>query len=603
MWDIDLKGNKLKKRLIGQLFLSYMLVILISLILSIWYASNAFRQFYLNQVEIDLKARAFLVESQLHNSLLAKNTEYINKVCKELDQKASMRITVILPSGEVIGDSKEAPALMDNHKDRPEVVAALSGNIGNSIRYSNTLKKDMMYVAIPVISNDEIIGVVRTAIPLVFVDQILRIIYNKIIIEGVLVALIAASISFFMSRRISKPLEELEKGVKKFAAGDLKYKLTLPKTKEIAELAQAMNDMAIQLDNKITQIEQQNKEQDIILSSMVEGVIAIDMDGKIIKLNKVAAKLIKADISEIQGCKINEVIRNSELHKFIAKTLLDNNPAEEDIILYNYEEERFLKAYCSVLQDIEGRNIGALIVLNDITKIRKLENIRRDFIANVSHELRTPITSIKGYAETLIDGAINDPEDAKRFINIILNHTDRLNNIIQDLLSLSRLEQESGEWELDLEKVNINDVLKSAVQVCTMKAESRNIKLEFYCPESIHSIINSSLMEQAVVNLIDNAIKYSESGSKVIIDALKVNDEFIIKVIDQGCGISKEHLSRIFERFYRVDKARSRKIGGTGLGLAIVKHISQAHGGYTKVESTPGEGSTFSIHFPIVLER
>ena len=237
---------------------------------------------------------------------------------------------------------------------------------------------------------------------------------------------------------------------------------------------------------------------------------------------------------------------------------------------------------------------------NKLNQINKLEIIRRDFIANVSHELKTPITSIKGYAETLIDGAIEDKKDARKFIGIILNHTDRLSNIIEDLLSLSRLDQDSENEQLYVENSSIKDILSSAMQLCTVKAESKNIKLELSCSDNIYILVNSSLIEQAVVNLIDNAIKYSSPDSKVLIQGTEENDEAVIKVIDFGCGIPEEHLSRIFERFYRIDKARSRKQGGTGLGLAIVKHISQLHKGYTSVYSTVGAGSIFSIHLPAI---
>jgi len=453
--------------------------------MSIFFTSNILKQFYFDQVETDLKTRALLIEEQISKNFSPINTEYLNELCRKLDQKTSMRVTIILPSGKVVADSEENPSLMDNHKDRPEIIKTLSGEIGNSVRYSHTLRKDMMYIAVPIRESQKITGIIRVSVPLLFIDKVLKVIYLKIIAEGLIAAIIAVIISFFIAKRISKPLEDLEHGAEHFAKGNLKYRLSIPKTKEIGELAIAMNDMAEQLDNKITQL-------------------------------------------------------------------------------------------------------------------KKLENIRRDFIANVSHELRTPITSIKGYAETLIDGALDSKESAEKFVNTILNQANRLNSIIKDLLSLSRLEQEAKESEFNTEESKIIDVIKSAIQLCTLKADSGNIKLEFLCADELKATINSSLIEQAIVNLIDNAVKYSTEGNKVLINAALDNNELVIKVIDNGCGIPEEHLSRIFERFYRVDKARSRKLGGTGLGLAIVKHISQVHGGYAKVESTLGSGSIFSIHLPFM---
>jgi len=590
----------LKKRLFGQFFPSYLLIILIFLLMSILFTSKVLKQFYFNQVETDLKARAFLIEEQINKELLPKNYEYLNQLCKKLDKKTSMRVTIILPSGKVIADSEKSPSLMDNHKKRPEVITALAGQVGNSIRYSHTLKKNMMYVAAPVRQNQKIAGIIRVSVPLLFIDKVLKNIYLKIITEGLVVAVIAVFVSFLISRQISKPLEELGEGAEHFAKGDLKYKLAIPKTKEIGELALAMNEMAAQLDSKITQITQQSNELEVILSSLEEGVIAIDIHERIMKLNRVAAKLISVNLSDVQNRKIQEVIKNDNLRKFISKALSVKHHVKEEIIIHTNGKECIIHAYSTALQNIEGGNIGALIVLNDITQLKKLENIRRDFIANVSHELKTPITSIKGYAETLIDGALNNKETSEQFVNIILKQANRLGSIIEDLLSLSRLEQESRESEFDTKETKIIDFIKSAIQLCSIKAESKDIKIEFSCPEDIRASVNSLLMEQAIVNLIDNAVKYSPEKSRVLVETLLTDKEIVIKVIDQGCGISKEHLPRIFERFYRVDKARSRKLGGTGLGLAIVKHISRAHGGYSKVDSTVGTGSIFSIHLPFI---
>jgi two-component system phosphate regulon sensor histidine kinase PhoR len=250
---------------------------------------------------------------------------------------------------------------------------------------------------------------------------------------------------------------------------------------------------------------------------------------------------------------------------------------------------------------LQGANIGALIVLDNITRLKVLENIRRDFVANVSHELKTPITSIKGFVETLRDGAVNDPEDRMRFLDIIARHSDRLNAIIDDLLSLSRIEQEAEREQIALEEGRIRDALDAAVLVCASKADEKGIRVDLACDQDLRAKINLPLLEQAIVNLIDNAIKYSGSGSNIRIEAAGTAAETVIRVRDWGCGIPQDHLQRIFERFYRVDKARSRKLGGTGLGLAIVKHIVHAHGGRILVESSPGKGSTFSICLPAGL--
>jgi two-component system phosphate regulon sensor histidine kinase PhoR len=242
--------------------------------------------------------------------------------------------------------------------------------------------------------------------------------------------------------------------------------------------------------------------------------------------------------------------------------------------------------------------VGVLVVLNDITRLRKLENIRKEFVANVSHEIRTPITAIKGFVETLRDGAMQNPQDGERFLGIIQNHVLRLEALVEDLLSLSRIEEETEREEIVLEEKPLKEVLAGALQLCQVKAEPKQIRMELSCAEEVAAKINPSLLEQAVVNLLDNAVKYSEAGKRIWVQVESSPQEVLIRVRDEGCGIEKQHLERLFERFYRVDKARSRKLGGTGLGLAIVKHILEAHGGRVTVESQPGRGSTFTLHLP-----
>jgi two-component system phosphate regulon sensor histidine kinase PhoR len=265
--------------------------------------------------------------------------------------------------------------------------------------------------------------------------------------------------------------------------------------------------------------------------------------------------------------------------------------------------EKFLQANGTVLKDAKGKEIGAVIVLNDVTRLKKLEKIRRDFVANVSHELKTPVTSIKGFLETLREGAIDDPENAHRFLEIISKNADRLSSIIEDLLILSRLDKEDDGGEVVTETYSINELVDSTMKDCVKKALSKDIELVSDLPDEIQARINPTLLRQALVNLVDNAIKYSEPGKKVLIRALSDSNCIALSVTDEGCGISKEHHSRIFERFYRVDKGRSRREGGTGLGLSIVKHIVNAHGGRISLESSPGKGSTFNLYIPVDLTQ
>ena len=293
------------------------------------------------------------------------------------------------------------------------------------------------------------------------------------------------------------------------------------------------------------------------------------------------------------------MVRNTDLQAFARRALDSPTPVFEEIVFYDGKKERFLQAQGAVLRsEAQGEGIGALVVLHDVTQLRRLENVRREFVSNVSHELRTPITSITGFVETLLAGAKDEPEDRDRFLDIIKRHVERLNNIIEDLLALSRIEQSEERGTIERENIALREVLERALQNCQGEAEAREIRLDLQCDPELRANISPSLMEQAVVNLIDNAVKYSGSGGLVHVEAEVRGGEVAIRVRDQGCGIAPEHLDRVFERFYRVDKARSRKLGGTGLGLAIVKHLVQLHGGRVGVESEVGKGSVFSICLP-----
>lgn len=588
---------KKKKRLLWQLYPSYLLITLISLLAVSIFASSAFREFFLERTAADLKSRAHLLEEQVGNYIVSLNGMSVDSICKSAGRQSSTRITVILSSGKVVGDSEEVPESMDNHANRFEVSEALQGGVGTSIRYSKTLKHDMMYVAIPLKRDNKIIGVLRTAIPVTSIYDELKSIQIQISAGGLLIALFAAGVSLFISKRISKPIEEIKKGAERFARGDLNYRMPASDTEEMVGLAEAMNQMAIQLDDRIKTAIKQRNELEAVLSSMKEGVIAVDLDEKIISINQSAASMFKSRPSDLEQRSIQEVIRNPELQKIIKKAISSGEYSEGDVVLYQ-DKEIILKVQTTSLLDENEKFIGIIVVLNDVTQLRHLENMRKEFVSNVSHEIKTPLTAIKGFVETLSQGAMENPGEAKRFLNIIEKHVNRLVALIEDLMHLSVIEQKDKTKEIKLIKGNIRSVIKTAIQVCQAKAESKKIKVNLICHEDISAKIDTQLLEQAAVNLLDNAIKYSEEGGLVQIEVITTDTEVCISFKDYGIGIPKEHLSRLFERFYRVDKARSRKLGGTGLGLAIVKHIVQTHGGYVTVESDLGEGSNFIIHLP-----
>jgi two-component system phosphate regulon sensor histidine kinase PhoR len=584
-------------KLVWRLFPAFTLIAVICLVAGTWYTARLWRTFYLGETAVDLENRARLVEIYLQDVIPAPEALQINEICQKLGKLTSTRLTVILASGIVAGDSQEDPKRMDNHADRPEFQAAMQGRVGVSTRFSFTLGHNMMYVAVPWRPKDQPLGVVRAALPMKAIEGAIKALYFKVALGGLGVALLAAVLGFFIARRISGPLNDLQRGALRFARGDLDRKVPIPHTDELASLAEALNYMADQLQTQIQALSRRRKEQEAILSSMTEGVLALDAEGRLLTINSAGAEMLSIDPATTQNFPVQEVVQDPGLKWFINRTLSSPEPIEGEVELKD-QGRRIYKAHGTSLRDPQGTSLGTLVVLHDITQLRQLENTRRDFVANVSHELKTPITSIKGFVETLLAGALKEPENAENFLMIIAKQTDRLNEIIDDLLTLSRIEQDAERRQIFFNGQKITGVLQSAIQVCEAKAAAKDIEIQLSCPDNLRARINPPLLEQALVNLVDNAVKFSEPGKVVEVEARREGPQVIIQVRDQGPGIPSEHLPRIFERFYRADSGRSRKIGGSGLGLAIVKHIALAHGGRVTVASSPGQETVFSLQVP-----
>jgi two-component system phosphate regulon sensor histidine kinase PhoR len=585
------------RKLVWRLFFSYIFIAWGALLAAGWYLTHSLDAFLENETAVELFDRARLIENQIVPLLDPPDSAAVDAICKQSGKASETRFTVILPSGAVIGDTWETPGNMDNHANRPEVASALMSGRATSRRFSNTLKQNVVYAAVAVKRGSEPIGVVRAAIPLARMETQVARIRTEFWAIGGIVALLALGVTLAISRQYGRKVDELKQGAARLAKGELAHRLAIPDTEELTGLAESLNRMAAQLESRLQTVVSQRNQLEAVLSSMLEGVIAVSRDERIISINQAAAKWFDINPERVRGRSIPEAIRNLAIQKFVTHALKNQTPVEEDISVYR-NGERILNIKSAPLLDVGPEPIGMLVVFSDVTQLRRLEDIRREFVANVSHEIKTPLTAIKGFVETLHQNTVETPEEAQRFLGIIAKHVDRLNTIIEDLLMLSRIENEGERGDIQREKARLRDIFQNAAQICRPQADEKRIQIEMDGDEGLSAMVDPVLLEQALVNLLDNAVKYSDPEKPVRILTRTVGHEIQIQVQDHGIGIEKKHLPRLFERFYRVDKARSRSLGGTGLGLAIVKHIAQAHGGHVTVESRPGEGSRFTIHLP-----
>ncbi|MCX7726528.1 MAG: cell wall metabolism sensor histidine kinase WalK [Chitinispirillaceae bacterium] len=599
------------KRIFWQIYVAFLIIIFFPTVFLTFYTTNTFRRFFLEETKNELGEKVRLFSTHIERLLVENKISSIDSICKVIAKGDKARYTIIDKEGDVIGDSYANPDSMENHKNRAEVIEALSGRTGFSKRLSYTIGKEMLYVAFPLYNNREVVGAIRAARLTGEIFDELHNIYIRIIISFLIVAIAAAIISWIMSKRVTIPMLEMKDSAERFAKGDFSVRFRKTGYEEIDKLADAFNEMAEKLKETVNILTEEHSRLDAVLSSMTEGVIAVDNDQKIITINNFALELFGIKTPPQKGMWIGNVLPNIKITQFIERVAKENNEIKELIYLpvenFDTKEggEKIIELHGTTLCDNEGKTMGVLVVINDITRIKKLETMRSDFVANVSHELRTPLTSIKGFIETLLAGSIEDKEEALRFLTIISRQVERLSTLVEDLLVLSKIEQEDQAKGPNLQKVMIIDLLQSVNETCSIKARDKDMIVELSCEKDLKAMIDPALIEEALINLLDNAINYSPAGEKIVMGAEvdKTNKEIVFFVKDNGPGIAPEHHERIFERFYRVDKARSRKLGGTGLGLSIVKHVALVHKGRVSLKSALGEGSTFYIHIPFISKE
>lgn len=628
-------------KIFRKLFLTYILILIVCISILTPIIGVSLRNYYNERVTHELWLSSVLTKYILKEDLLKNNQADIQNKSLQIGKEINTRVTIVDKNGVVLGDSEENPQQMENHKDRSEIKDALSGKVGIVVRYSDTLKQDMMYVAIPVLENSAVkvrsfestldrpevmsrqsssvseaipvctevvspgkpgasaavIGVVRFALPIVSLKTNVHYIYKVILLGSLIGIFFALILSILIGNSFVKPIRQMQDITKKVTGGDFSKKIVVKSKDELGNLAYHLNQMTDELDRKIKEITKGKKELEAILGSMVEGVMVVGGDEKMLLINSPIFKMFDIRTKDIIGKSFWEVLRNEEVNSLLKDSIRNKQAVRKELHVI-VPSENYFDVQTSTVFDNSSKFLGLIAVFHNITELKSIERMRAEFTANVSHELKTPLTSIKGFIETLLEGAINDKVKAKEFLNIIKTHTDRLENLINDLLSISKIE--SKEVKMDKININLHEELKRVVDLYKDRINEKQHIVEINIKDNAVSVFaDERKLEQVFSNLLDNAIKFTPGHGGISITASEEKDYIRIDFKDNGIGIPQEHLPRIFERFYRVDRARSRELGGTGLGLSIVKHIIEAHGGKVTVDSAPGEGSTFHIFLPL----
>lgn len=573
----------MRNSLFAKIFGSYLIIICLLLLLIPLVSFKLIRTYYVNALTENLKNIAIITSPQIAPFLDRQRHRELDTFLKDLKEHINARITIIDRGGTVLADTEKDPTKLESHRMRPEVIDALAIGVGKALRFSVTLEEEMLYVALPIQKETKIVGVVRMSIPLKQINSLLNDLQMRMVIAIAIITLLSVGIAFLLSRGLAKPVHALALAAKSLARGEFHARAALRSGGELKELETSFNEMAGKMEELFAKLSRRNEELDTIVSSIQEILLVLDKDGRIKQTNESFKKAL--DNEDVQDKFYWEVMRCPDFSSLIRKVMEERKNHIQEI---EFRDKNFL---CSVTFLSSKEEMVA--VLYDITELKNLERMKKDFVANISHELRTPLTAIKGFVETL-----EEEETIKnvQYLETIKRHTDRLMRIVNDLLTLSELE--GAEAPLVKERVDLIGLVENILKMFEQRAQQKGIQVRLAAGVDLKTVqADPFKLEQMFINLIDNAIKYTEKG-EVSVTITQEDSQAVVQVQDTGIGIAATHLPRIFERFYVVDKSRSKKLGGTGLGLSIVKHIVLLHGGAIDVESALGIGTKFTILLP-----
>ena len=592
----------LGSRFLWKLYAGYAVVILITAVLIGVLAVRGFERDLTGQIQSSLHSEALLLHDIALPYVDAPPDSAFQHRVWALGARADTRLTVIAANGRVLADSREEPSAMDNQRTRPEIIQAQAGGVGVATLTPSTSDRSAMYLAIPVIKGGEVAGFVRVSKPLVVVQE-RRGSLRGLVLAGTVGAVIASLlIGLLFARSFTRPLLSMTASARAVARGDLDQPVRVDRRDEIGDLATALNAMTDRLRSQIDTITADRNMTLAILASMAEGVVAVDRAEYVVHINSAAESILGLEASNAKGRRIWELTRVIEVSEALSDAMKENRVRVSEARISKPHKEQVIQLIGAPLKDANDTLVGAIVVLHDVSELRQLESVRRDFVANISHELKTPLAAIRGLVETLIDDRAMDPATHDRFVEKIRDQSLRLSSIVSDLLTLSRLESDQG--GVQYERLDLRESVAESYRAQVHVAETKRVDIGASVSDRPVLIEgDGEALRELVDNLLSNAIKYTPGGGRVDVRLGIEGSNAVLSVEDTGIGIALEDQGRIFERFYRVDKARSRQLGGTGLGLSIVKHVALAHGGNVSLKSAPGRGSTFRVQIPLAREN